>query len=214
MEKKTKLDQIIAEATQSFRNLNMIFCCPVPYCLERRVFFYLHAELKEHEEEHKNPQKPKKWGNKCYVCKADFVSERNRIIHNSICAARNGVPIEAFEMEEEEEQIVEVEEENPNMEEEGATGTNEMVEGDIVRENGMQDMLEEGSNRVVEVHGEEGDIGARGGFGHGLLDGGANANSDEDGLPTEAVQGHAEGGENGAKGGLGHGGANRDRDGL
>ena len=120
------MDQITAEATQSIRNLNMIFCCPVPYCLERRVFFYLHAELKEHEEEHMNPQKPKKWGNKCYVCKADFVSERNRIIHNSICAARNGVSIEAFEMEEEEEQIVEVEEENPNMEEEGATGTKEI----------------------------------------------------------------------------------------
>ena len=45
-------------------------------------------------------------------------------------------------MEEAEEQIVEVEEQNPNMEEEGATGTNKMVVGDIVRENGMQDMLE------------------------------------------------------------------------
>ena len=95
-------------------------------------------------------------------------------------------------MEEAEEQIVEVEEENPNMEEEGATGANEMVEGDIVRENGMQDRLEEGSNRVGEGHGEGEDTSARGGLGDG------GANSDEDGLPTEAVDGHAEGGDTGA----------------
>ena len=85
-------------------------------------------------------------------------------------------------MEEAEEQIVEVEEENPNMEEEGATGANEMVEGDIVRENGMQDMLEEGSKRIGAGYGKGEDTGARGGLGHG----GANTNSDEDGLPTEA----------------------------
>ena len=109
-----------------------------------------------------------------------------------------------MEIEEAKEQLVEVEEENPNMEEEGAKGTNEMVEGDIVRENGMQNMLEEGSNRVGEGHGEGEDTGARGGLGHG----GANTNSDEDGLPIEAVEGHAEGGDTCAKGGLGHGGAN------
>ena len=68
-------------------------------------------------------------------------------------------------MEVAEDQIVEVEEQNPNMEEEGATGTNEMVVGDIVRENGVQDMLEEGSNRVGEEHGEGEDTGARGGLG-------------------------------------------------
>ena len=109
-----------------------------------------------------------------------------------------------MEIEEAKEQLVEVEEENPNMEEEGAKGTNEMVEGDIVRENGMQDMLEEGSNRVGEGHGEGEDTCAQGGIGHG----GANTNSDEDGLPTEPVEGHAEGGDTGTKGGLGHGGAN------
>ena len=52
-----------------------------------------------------------------------------------------------MEIEEAKEQLVEVEEENPNMEEEGAKGTNEMVEGEIVRENGMQDMLEEGTEQ-------------------------------------------------------------------